>query len=173
MILAKADSQRIPHKNIRPFMGKAALLYSIEAAQEAGHHVVVSTDSGGIARLAEDAGAEAFKRSDASCKGPMVDALNEVLAVHKCDTVAMLYACAPLVTGDLVNEGVVLFEWTSYDVVTVVDSQKRPAGMYYITSPGFASQGTLAAPNTGYLTRDAVDIDTIEDWKRTEALWTN
>ena len=46
IITARGGSKRIPRKNIRPFLGKPILLYSIEAALQAGifDEVMVSTD---------------------------------------------------------------------------------------------------------------------------------
>ena len=45
IITARGGSKRIPRKNIRPFLGKPILLYSIEAALQAGifDEVMVST----------------------------------------------------------------------------------------------------------------------------------
>ena len=47
IITARGGSKRIPRKNIRPFLGKPILLYSIEAALQAGifDEVMVSTDA--------------------------------------------------------------------------------------------------------------------------------
>ena len=59
IITARGGSKRIPRKNIRPFLGKPILLYSIEAALQAGifDEVMVSTDDPEIAELAKGAGA--------------------------------------------------------------------------------------------------------------------
>lgn len=55
IITARGGSKRIPRKNIRPFLGKPILLYSIEAALQAGifDEVMVSTDDPEIAELAK------------------------------------------------------------------------------------------------------------------------
>ena len=66
IITARGGSKRIPRKNIRPFLGKPILLYSIEAALQAGifDEVMVSTDDPEIAELAKGAGASVpFLRS--------------------------------------------------------------------------------------------------------------
>ena len=66
IITARGGSKRIPRKNIRPFLGKPILLYSIEAAFQAGifDEVMVSTDDPEIAELAKGAGASVpFLRS--------------------------------------------------------------------------------------------------------------
>ena len=66
IITARGGSKRIPRKNVRPFLGKPILLYSVEAALNAGifEEVMVSTDDAEIARIAENAGASVpFLRS--------------------------------------------------------------------------------------------------------------
>ena len=49
IIPARGGSKRIPRKNIKPFMGKPIIAYSIEAALQSGlfDEVMVSTDDEG------------------------------------------------------------------------------------------------------------------------------
>lgn len=60
IIPARAGSKRIPNKNIRPFMGKPIIAYSIEAALETKlfKRIIVSTDSEEISRISRKYGAE-------------------------------------------------------------------------------------------------------------------
>jgi N-acylneuraminate cytidylyltransferase len=60
IIPARGGSKRIPGKNIRPFLGKPIIAYSIEAARKSGlfRRVIVSTDSAEIAEVARRYGAE-------------------------------------------------------------------------------------------------------------------
>jgi pseudaminic acid cytidylyltransferase len=65
VIPARGGSKRIPRKNIKPFAGKPMIAYAIEAAQASGlfEHILVSTDDGEIAEIAQQWGAEIpFKR---------------------------------------------------------------------------------------------------------------
>jgi N-acylneuraminate cytidylyltransferase len=57
---ARGGSKRIPRKNIRPFCGKPMIAWPIAAAQrsELFDQIIVSTDDAGIARTAQDHGAE-------------------------------------------------------------------------------------------------------------------
>jgi len=85
IITARGGSKRIPRKNIRPFLGKPILLYSIEAALQAGifDEVMVSTDDPEIAELAKGAGASVpFLRSaqTANDYASTDDVIREVLA---------------------------------------------------------------------------------------------
>lgn len=60
IIPARGGSKRIPRKNIRDFAGKPMIAYAIHAAQASGRfdHIIVSTDDGEIATLAQSYGAE-------------------------------------------------------------------------------------------------------------------
>jgi N-acylneuraminate cytidylyltransferase len=60
LIPARAGSERVPGKNVRPLAGHPLIAYSIAGARQSGRFgaVVVSTDSPQIARVAEHYGAE-------------------------------------------------------------------------------------------------------------------
>ncbi len=60
LVPARSGSERVPGKNIAPLGGHPLIAYSIAAAYESGVFgtVVVSTDSGEIAQIAERYGAE-------------------------------------------------------------------------------------------------------------------
>lgn len=60
MIPARGGSQRIPKKNIKDFLGKPIIAYSIETALKSGcfDRVIVSTDCTEIAKVARQYGAE-------------------------------------------------------------------------------------------------------------------
>lgn len=59
VIPARGGSKRIPRKNIREFCGKPIISYSIVAAQKSGlfDEVIVSTDDGEVAEVAQQWGA--------------------------------------------------------------------------------------------------------------------
>ena len=66
IITARGGSKRIPRKNIKEFLGKPIICYSIEAALASGifDEVMVSTDDDEIAAIAKNAGAKVpFMRS--------------------------------------------------------------------------------------------------------------
>lgn len=66
IIPARGGSKRIPRKNVKPFLGKPMLAYSIEAALATGlfDEVMVSTDDEEIAEVARQYGAKVpFMRS--------------------------------------------------------------------------------------------------------------
>ena len=65
-ICARGGSKGVKNKNIKEINGKPLIAYTIEQAKESGifDHIVISTDSDDIARIAKKYGAEVFfKRS--------------------------------------------------------------------------------------------------------------
>ena len=67
IIPARGGSKRIPRKNIKPFMGKPIMAYSIAAALKSGlfDEVMVSTDDEEYAEIARQYGAKVpFMRSE-------------------------------------------------------------------------------------------------------------
>ena len=113
IIPARGGSKRIPRKNVKPFLGKPMLSYSIAAALKSGlfEEVMVSTDDEEIASVARQYGAcVPFMRSAeaASDYATTADVLREVLGKYKemgkeFDNFCCFYATAPLVQSkDLV-----------------------------------------------------------------------
>jgi len=107
IIPARGGSKRIPRKNIKPFLGKPVIAYTIAAAEAAGlfDRIILSTDDDEIAAVAESFGAEApFRRpahlanDTATTRAVINHALDwcaaEGMAVsHLC----CLYAAAPFI----------------------------------------------------------------------------
>ncbi|MBD5376078.1 MAG: pseudaminic acid cytidylyltransferase [Bacteroides sp.] len=108
IIPARGGSKRIPRKNVKNFLGKPIISYSIETALKSDifDEVMVSTDDDEIAEVARLYGAAVpFMRSahTASDFATTADVINEVLDSYAAngkefDTVCCLYATAPFVT---------------------------------------------------------------------------
>lgn len=106
IIPARGGSKRIPRKNIRPFLGRPIICYSIEAALTSGlfSEVMVSTDDREIANLAKAEGAQVpFLRSPETSDdhATTADVLNEVLSRYSqsFDCLCCIYPTAPFVTA--------------------------------------------------------------------------
>ena len=88
IIPARGGSKRIPRKNIKPFMGKPIMAYSIEAAKASGlfEEVMVSTDDEEFAEVARQYGASVpFLRSEKTSNdfAGTEDGMLEVLDEYK------------------------------------------------------------------------------------------
>ncbi|MBO4653975.1 MAG: pseudaminic acid cytidylyltransferase [Bacteroidales bacterium] len=107
IIPARGGSKRIPRKNIKEFLGKPIIAYSIETAIETDlfDEVMVSTDDMEIAEVAKQYGAKVpFMRSAETANdfASTADVLKEVFAKYQelgqeFDNFCCFYATAPLV----------------------------------------------------------------------------
>lgn len=130
IITARGGSKRIPRKNIRPFLGKPILEYSIEAAIQADmfHEVMVSTDDEEIVQVAQKAGAKVpFLRSEATANdyATTADVIMEVLDSYErigmhFDEVCCIYPTAPFVTANAIKTAMMLLEQEKSDCVIPV-----------------------------------------------------
>ena len=110
IIPARGGSKRIPRKNIREFLGKPIIAYSIESALKSDlfTQVMVSTDDEEIADVAMHYGASVpFKRSDSAATdyATTADVLLEVLYKYEetgqdFENLCCIYPCAPFVTPE-------------------------------------------------------------------------
>jgi pseudaminic acid cytidylyltransferase len=115
IIPARGGSKRIPHKNIKNFLGKPLIAYSIEVAFKSTlfDKVIVSTDDEEIAKVAKEYGAEVpFMRpkelsDDFTGTGAVVEhALNFLKAQGlEIDYACTIYATAPLLQVEYLIEG--------------------------------------------------------------------
>lgn len=130
VITARGGSKRIPRKNIKPFLGRPILEYSIEAALRANlfDEVMVSTDDREIAQVAEKAGAKVpFFRSESTSNdfATTADVIEEVLAAYErigrtFDTVCCIYPTAPFVTAEAIRKAMTLLGQEQADCVIPV-----------------------------------------------------
>lgn len=114
IIPARAGSKRIIKKNIKSFLGKPIIAYSIQAAldSELFDEVVVSTDDSEITDIAKKYGAKIHLRSKKNSDdfATLADVIEEVKNAYKekekmYDAICCILATAPLVTDNLIKEG--------------------------------------------------------------------
>ena len=114
IITARGGSKRIPGKNIKEFLGKPIIAYSIEAALQSGlfEEVMVSTDSEEIAKISIVYGAKVpFMRSDknsddyATTANVIKEVLSEYGKIQRTfEWLCCIYPTAPFVTAQKLNE---------------------------------------------------------------------
>lgn len=134
IIPARGGSKRIPRKNIKPFMGKPIIAYSIEAALQSGlfDEVMVSTDDEEIAEIAKQYGAKVpFLRSKETANdyATTVDVIMEVLSIYSkkkvlFDNFCCIYATAPFITSSKITAGFNLL--SDYDSIFTVVPYSYP-----------------------------------------------
>ena len=126
LIPARGGSKRIPKKNIKDFMGKPIIDYSVQAALHANSidRVIVSTDCPLIAKVAEDCGAEVpfVRPSDisddlASTHDVMLHAVKWLEENGGVSDLCCIYPTAPFLTSDDLDAAYKNFSENEYDYV--------------------------------------------------------
>ena len=130
IIPARGGSKRIPRKNIKPFMGRPIIAYSIEAALQSGlfEEVMVSTDDEEIAVIARQYGAKVpFMRSDKTSNdfATLADVVDEVLEYYKnegkiFDCFCCILATAPFIKADDLIQANARLTKTDFDTIRPV-----------------------------------------------------
>ena len=136
IIPARGGSKRIPRKNIKGFLGKPIIAYSIEAALDSGifDEVMVSTDDCEIAEVAREYGASVpfFRSAETSTDtAGTVPVLVEVLGEYakhgkNFEYVCCIYPCAPFVTATKLREGMEMLVALQADSVFPVVKYSYP-----------------------------------------------
>lgn len=114
IIPARGGSKRIPRKNVKPFMGKPIIAYSIENAKAIGlfDEIMVSTDDLEIVEVAKQYGASVpFLRSEKTANdfATLADVICEVLNMYAAqgkqfDNLCIILATSPLLESKSINE---------------------------------------------------------------------
>lgn len=111
IIPARAGSKRIPKKNIRDFLGKPIISYSIQLAIDSQlfDEIMVSTDDLEIAEIANKFGANVpFMRSDKNSDdfATTFDVIQEVIKCYNglgksFENICCIYSCAPFIQSEV------------------------------------------------------------------------
>lgn len=127
IIPARGGSKRILRKNIKDFLGKPIIAYSIELARSSGmfHEIMVSTDDDQIAEIAKSYGASVpFFRSaeNSSDHAILNDVLSETITAyrkigHQYDFICMILPTAPLIRVAVLKDAYHLLKSENYDSV--------------------------------------------------------
>ena len=136
IITARGGSKRIPKKNIKKFIDKPIIAYSIEAAinSKLFDEVMVSTDSKEIASISKEYGASVpFFRSEETSNdfATTTDVLKEVINKYKemgvtFDIACCLYPTAPFVTGEKLKQAYETLKKSNFDSVVPVTAFSFP-----------------------------------------------
>lgn len=127
IIPARGGSKRIERKNIKPFLGKPIISFSIETAisSKLFDEIMVSTDDSEIAEISEKLGATIpfFRSKETSTDfATTSEVLTEVLNKYaemgkKFDYCCCIYPTAPFISVSKLNESLELLQKNSFDSV--------------------------------------------------------
>ena len=187
IIPARGGSKRIPRKNIKDFLGKPIIAYSIEAALRSAifDEVMVSTDDEEIAAIARQYGAKVpFMRSAETSNdfATTADVINEVLDCYldsgrEYDTVTCIYSTAPFVTARRITEAFGKLNGDIDSVFTMVQYSYPPQRALHVVD------GKVAMLHPEYKLSRSQDLEpiyhdagqfyisTVESFKRVNGFW--
>ena len=136
IIPARGGSKRIPKKNIKEFLGRPIIAYSIRTAIDSKlfDEVMVSTDDIEIAEIAKKYGAKVpFIRSskNSSDFATTFDVIEEVINYYRnhnmeFNNVCCLYSCAPFVTTKTLSKAYNHLHEKDFDTVLPVVPYSSP-----------------------------------------------
>jgi pseudaminic acid cytidylyltransferase len=149
IIPARGGSKRIPGKNIKHFVGKPIIAYSIEAAKESGlfDRIFVSTDSEKIALTAKKFGAEVPFTRPKDLSGDFASTAMVILHALKwlegqgtpAKYACCIYATAPFIKAKYIEKG--------YRLIT----RKSASAVFSVTSFPFSIFRALHIDEAGCL----------------------
>ncbi|UOB19414.1 pseudaminic acid cytidylyltransferase [Abyssalbus ytuae] len=191
IIPARGGSKRIPRKNIKNFLGKPIISYSIEAALKSNlfDEVMVSTDDDEIAIISKSFGAKVpFMRSyeNANDFATTVDVLIEVINQYEekgiiYENICCIYPTAPFVSDTILLKAKNLLESQDYDAVFPVLQYSFPIQRAMRINPN----GEIKMIRPEYMAKRSQDLEAtfhdagqfyflkVLELKRHNKLWTD
>ena len=136
IVPARAGSQGLPGKNLRPLAGRPMIGWTLAAGQGAAtiDRLVVSTDDEAVAGLAEVAGVEALRRPDhlAGPTASVIDAIAHVLETvgGTWDYIVLLQPTSPLRAAADIDGAVRLCHDSEAPSVIGVSPLPKPQAFY-------------------------------------------
>lgn len=164
IITARGGSKRIPHKNIKDFLGKPIIYYSIKAALESKFFetVMVSTDDMEIAEVSIKFGAEVpFMRSasTSSDQATTEEVIKEVILEYQkrgkqFDCICCVYPTAPFVTGEKIRSAMdILLSSDADSIIPMVKFSYPPQRSFIVRN------GRVAMKYPEYLQTRSQDLE--------------
>lgn len=173
IIPARGNSVRVPRKNIRTFHGKPVMAYAIDAAINSGAFdaVYVSTEDVEIAQIAHRHGALVSVRPEHLAEIGAPDFGTQAVTAHaltklKCDYACCIYPCTPMLTADDLLTGFSLLRAGDYRY-TYIEGQ-----FYWGKRDDFIWHPELDNALRMKSSARHIDINTEDDWKRAEEMYT-
>ena len=148
IIPARGGSKRIPRKNIKPFLGKPIIGYSVDAALQAGifTEVMVSTDDQEIAEVARSLGAEVpFIRSKEKSNdfAGTAEVIDEVLSTYKSQGKEFDYVCCIYPTAVFIDKDILL---EAYEKIKKTEAHS----IFPVTKFSYPIQRSLRLSSEGF-----------------------
>ena len=182
IIPARADSKRIPRKNIRLLCGAPLIAYTIRAAQASSRltDYVVSTDDTEISNIAKSYGAKVVMRPPASDDQTSGEVIKHILdnADFHYDMICLLHPTSPIRDPKHIDQAIDMLAASDAPALASVSCNKRSythnASIYVIKRENFTGRHFWDESIPFLMDRrHSLDIDTEDDFKIAELYLTN
>ena len=179
IIPARAGSRRLPGKNTRMLHGKPMIAYTIEAAQRSAllDRFIVATEDGEIAQVATDFGAETYLRPPemATDEASVYDTIHKILDDIEATWVVLLQPTSPLRNEHDIDAciGNCLFNAAPACIATMHQVPVPNGSVYVAFVTWLREHRNFDGPRTVVHQMPmyrSVDVNTLEDFERAEAL---
>ena len=178
IITARGGSKRIPRKNIKDFLGKPIIKYSIDAAIQSGcfDEVIVSTDDNEIANLSKIFGiypTAPFVNADKILKS-----YSKLVESGAKAVVPIVKFGFPILRSFKLENGMVKMNWPQYLNTRSQDlpqSYHDAGQFYFFRVDAFLNDNKIFTDETIGIEMpesEVQDIDNEEDWKIAEIKYT-
>lgn len=178
IIPARGGSKRLTDKNIFPLNGKPLIAYTIEACKNSKfiNETYVSSDSDTILEVGSKYGALPLKRDLALADDttPKVIAMRHAVEQLKTkgvnpDIIIIPQANSPQISAAIMDEGFeLLFKHNLWEVMSADKNGVQNAAFRILKTEHLFN--TFLSAHCGFVTADILDVHTIEDIKKLEAI---
>ena len=172
IIPVRGGSKRLPGKNLRNFHGQSLLARTIQQAKQALPVSVVTTDNEKMILEALDCGVKALCRPEhlATDKATTADVVDHVIWNYpKFEWFCLLQVTSPLRTVDDIINCIDLARSTGKPVISTFNGKTNGA-IYIHRVISFKGDFETGAIHYEMPEERSIDINTLEDFKRAEAL---
>lgn len=164
LVPARAGSQGLPGKNVRPLAGRPMIAWTLEACRASTvlDRVIVSTDDDAVITIAGDLGFETLRRPGALA-GPqasVIDAIAHALSAigQTWDYVVLLQPTSPLRIAADVDAAVTLCHETGAPAVIGVSAMPKPQTFYGRVDAGGGFRVNAPGPDEAVIINGAVYV---------------
>jgi CMP-N,N'-diacetyllegionaminic acid synthase len=164
LVPARAGSQGLPGKNLRPLAGRPMIGWTLLAGRASTtiDRLVVTTDDEAVIALSEDMGVETLRRPAelADATASVIDAVDHALNAvgAEWDYVVLLQPTSPLRTAADIDGAVFLCHDRAAPSVIGVSPMPKPPGFYGSTSPDGAWIRNAPNPDEAVIINGAVYV---------------
>jgi len=166
LMLVKAQSKRLPYKNVVDFAGEPMFLMNLRKCLEIFPETYVSTENDVIARKARELGAKVINRPKELLESPNIGVYKHAVQFMDCDAFVAVQANSPTVSPEKIKQAKDYLE-NGKEVITTHPDGSIYGSVWGMTIERLENYGDPYNPLPEYTFEDpSVDIHTDKDLQK-------